>query len=212
MQHRIALALAFALTASTAAMAHPHVFVIVKTDILFAPDGKIAGIRHAWTFDEFYSAFALQGLGTDGQLPTREQLQPLAKINVESMGEFGFFTNAKGGGKGLEFDAPKDYWLDAAADKSVTQHFTLPLKEPASAAKAFVVMVYDPTYFVSFDFDEAAPVGLIGAPKGCSAKVTKPPPLLAAESKTLSESFFSGLSPGDGYGIKLASRIVVACP
>ena len=211
MLSRFVVALA-ALLAACPAYAHPHVFVTVKTDILFSPEGKIEGVRHAWTFDEFYSAFALQGLGTGGKLPTREELQPLAKINVESMGEFGFFTIAKVAGKALEFEAPKDYWLDASADKSVTQHFTLPLKEPASAAKAFVVMVYDPTYFVSFDFDETTPIGLIGAPKGCSAKVSKPPPLLAAESKTLSESFFSGLSPGDGYGIKLASRILVACP
>ena len=114
---RIAAALALILVASPAP-AHPHVFVTVKTDILFSPDGKIEGVRHAWTFDEFYSAFALQGLGTGGKLPTREELQPLAKINVESMGEFGFFTVAKAAGKALEFEAPKDYWLDAAADKA----------------------------------------------------------------------------------------------
>ena len=50
-----------------AASAHPHVWVAVKSEVLFGADGKITGIRHAWTFDEMYSAFATQGFGTDGK-------------------------------------------------------------------------------------------------------------------------------------------------
>ena len=32
------------------------------TEILFGPDHRIIGIRHAWTFDEFYTAMAVEGL------------------------------------------------------------------------------------------------------------------------------------------------------
>src|SRR5436305_1936766 len=73
---------------SVAASAHPHVWVAVKSEVLFGGDGKISGIRHAWTFDEMYSAFATQGFGKDGKAPTSEELQPLAKVNVESLAEF----------------------------------------------------------------------------------------------------------------------------
>jgi ABC-type uncharacterized transport system substrate-binding protein len=64
----------------------------VRSEVVFAPDGKIAGVRHAWEFDEMYSAYAVQGLGKDGKPPTREELAPLAKTNVESLAEFEFFT------------------------------------------------------------------------------------------------------------------------
>jgi hypothetical protein len=56
------------------------------------------------------------------------------------------------------------------------------------------------------------PVGMEGAPKGCSINILGSKPLAADETKKLSESFFSGLSPGTDFGVKLASRIIVACP
>ncbi|HMN74397.1 MAG TPA: DUF1007 family protein, partial [Rhodoblastus sp.] len=70
------------------ALAHPHVWVAARATVLFDKEGRIAGIRNDWTFDEMYSAFATQGLGQDGKPPTREELQPLAKTNIESLAEF----------------------------------------------------------------------------------------------------------------------------
>ena len=209
---RIATAFLMLLIA-TRAMAHPHVYVIFKSEIVFAPGGTVAAVRHAWTFDEYYSAFAVQGLGKDGRDPTREDLAPLAKVNTESLAEFGYFTVGKAGGKPVDFSGPQDYWLDYdGKSKLVTLHFTLPLEKPASAGKAFSLQVYDPTYFVSFEFDRDKPVLLVDAPKGCSASISKPAPLQENETKTLSESFFSGQSPGSDFGIKLAGRAIVACP
>ena len=80
---RWAAATCFLLASSIGASAHPHVWVVVKSEVLFGANGKITGIRHAWTFDDMYSAFATQGLGSDGKPPTPEQLAPLAKVNVE---------------------------------------------------------------------------------------------------------------------------------
>ena len=193
-------------------MAHPHVFVVAREELLFAPDGTITGIRAAWTFDDMYSSFVTQGLGEPGKILTSEQLAPLAKTNVESLAEFGYFTIGKASGKAVEFGPPTDYSLDENADKLVTLHFTLPLKPSATAARAFTLQVYDPTYFVSFDFDNKDPVALRDAPAGCTANVVKPRPLDAGDNQKLSEAFFSNMSPGMDFGIKLASRAVVACP
>jgi ABC-type uncharacterized transport system substrate-binding protein len=194
------------------ALAHPHVFVTMRAQIVFDSHGHIIAVRHAWTFDDMYSAFATEGLGTEDALPTREQLAPLAKTNVESLAEFGYFTVGKAAGKQIEFTEPTDYFLEEGADKLVTLTFTLPLKTPASAGKAFSLQVYDPTYFVAFDVAEKDPITLQGAPKGCSSSVVRPPALEAPETQKLSEAFFTGLSPGTDFGIKLASRMVVACP
>jgi ABC-type uncharacterized transport system substrate-binding protein len=195
-----------------AASAHPHVWVAVRSEVVFAPDGKILGLRHAWEFDEMYSAFAVQGLGQDGKPPSREELAPLAKTNVESLAEFEFFTYAKEAGAKLKFKEPTDVTLDADEKKIVTLRFFLPLETPIAAQKPFSFQVYDPTYFVSFGFEKQTPVTLARAPAGCSVSLVEPKPLQADENKKLSEAFFQNFSPGADFGIKLATRVIVACP
>ena len=71
----------------------------------------------------------------------------------------------------IEFDAPADYSLEQRQDKLVFFRFTLPLKTPTSATRAFSFQVYDPTYFVAFEMEKDNPVGMAGAPKGCSINV-----------------------------------------
>jgi ABC-type uncharacterized transport system substrate-binding protein len=194
------------------AEAHPHVWVTARAQAVFNAKGEITAIRHTWTFDEMYSAFVTEGQGQDGKLLTKEELAPLAKSNVESLAEFDYFTFAKAAGQNIEFDAPEDYSLEERQDKRVVLRFTLPLKAPASASKAFSFQVYDPTYFVAFEMDDQNPVGMVGAQKGCSVNVLGAKPLANVDTKKLSESFFSGLSPGYDFGVKLASRVIVACP
>jgi len=194
------------------AQAHPHVFVTARAQVLFDPQGKVTAIRQAWVFDPMYSAFVTQGLGKNGGLATREELAPLAKSNVESLQEFDYFTHAKEAGTPVVFGDPKDYSLEEQTDKSVVLRFTLPLRTPASANRSFSLQVYDPTYFVAFSMAEQQPVVLDQAPQGCSTNQLNAKPLAADESKKLDEAFFSGLSPGSDFGLKLASRIIIACP
>ena len=63
------------------ASAHPHVWVTIRSELLYALDGAATGVRHTWTFDDMFSAFATTGLQKTGGTFTREALQPLAKVN-----------------------------------------------------------------------------------------------------------------------------------
>jgi len=209
---RTAVLVVLAACPAAVAEAHPHVFVTATEEVLFGPDGYVTGVRHAWKFDDMYSAFITQGLGQPGQVLTKEQLAPLAKTNVESLAEFAYFTVVKSSGKQSEFGEPVDYWSEEGDDKLVTLHFTLPLKAPASAGRALTMSVYDPTYFVAFSLADKNPVTLQGAPGGCSASVFKPKTLDPSDTQKLNESFFTNLSPGSDFGIKLAERAIVACP
>src|SRR5262245_38344044 len=65
-------ALAAFLIARVAAHAHPHVWVTMKGQVAYAPDGSIAGVRHSWTFDDMFSTFAVQGL-EDPPDPSKEK-------------------------------------------------------------------------------------------------------------------------------------------
>ncbi len=197
---------------AAAAMAHPHVSVKVRTEIMFDQQGKVSGVRHAWTFDEVYSAFAAQGIARKGKLLTAEELAPVASQNMTDLVEYRFFTFAKAAGSQLSFAEPVDYSAVENPDNTITLHFTLPLTSPASAGKALTLQVYDPTYFVDFQFNPETSVTLTSAPAGCSTSFLKPAPLVEADAKKLNESFFSGLSPGADFGVKLAGRVILACP
>ena len=66
------------------AQAHPHVWVTMRSEIVYTPDGTVTGVRHAWTFDDMFSAYALQGIETKAKgVFTREELAPLAEENVD---------------------------------------------------------------------------------------------------------------------------------
>lgn len=194
------------------AQAHPHVWVTARTVVIFDASGKVAALRHEWAFDELYSAFQVQGAATENGLATKAALADLAKLQIENLKEYGWFTFPKVAGKAVGFGAPREESLEQTPDKLVTLRFTLPLERPASAGTAFTFQVYDPSYFVDFKFADAGSVTMEHAPKGCSAAVIAPPPLIAEDVKAKDESFFTGLAPGADFGAKLASRAVVACP
>lgn len=193
------------------AAAHPHVWVAVKSDVVFAPDGRVTAIRHSWTFDDMYSAFATQGLAKNGKIAEAD-LMALAKINVEQLEEAGFFTFVRAGGRRVEFAPAVDYKLTMDDRQLLTLHFTAPLRQPASAGRAFVMQVYDPTYFVAFDLEKTRPVSLASAPSGCSYSIAQPPPLAPEYASKLKDVQGTDAPPGPNFGLKLAARVVVACP
>ena len=132
-----------------------------------------------------FSVFATQGLESKekGKF-TRDELAPLAKVNVESLKEFDYFTYATADGKKAELAEPlSDYWLDYT-DSILTLHFTLPFKKPIKA-KELMVEIYDPTIFVDFAFAKKSPVKLVGAQQ-CKLDVALPREMSASQSKALS--------------------------
>jgi ABC-type uncharacterized transport system substrate-binding protein len=209
---RIVLAaLAGLLVASGSALAHPHVWVVMKSEVVYAPDGMVVGVRQAWTFDDMFSTFATQGLESKQKgVFTREELQPLAKVNVESLKEYDYFTYAKLNGKKAVFADPVDYHLDLA-DSMLTLHFLLPLKTPAKAS-SLDFEVYDPSYFVDFSLAEKDAARLVGAPAGCQISTGKPQEMSKDLALRLSQIPPDGQVPQDSYGAQFANKISVKCP
>jgi ABC-type uncharacterized transport system substrate-binding protein len=203
-----ALLTGLALTVGPAA-AHPHVWVTMTSEIVYAADGAVTGVRHAWVFDDMFSTFALQGIETKQKgMYTRDELAPLAEVNMTSLKDFEYFTSAKADGKEAPFDEPKDYWLDYK-DSVLTLHFTLPFKTPVKTA-ALDLEIYDPTYFVDFSFAKDKPVTLVGAPAACKLAVAKPQEPAAAGVR-LSESFFNQPAASANFGAQFANKLTVKC-
>ncbi|WP_051630852.1 DUF1007 family protein [Afifella pfennigii] len=154
------------------ASAHPHVWVDVASEVAFDEEGRIIALRHHWRFDAAFSAYATQGLDTDGDgRMTAGELKPLAEVNVSSLAEFDYFTDLTAGGEPVELGQPEDYWLQPDGDRLIL-HFTLPLKEPLAAQAPVVLDVYDPEYFVAFSLPSEEAVRLVEAPEACQLTVT----------------------------------------
>ena len=192
------------------AAAHPHVWVTFHSEVLYAADGSMTGVRHAWTFDDMFSAYALQGIphAKKGQY-SREELASLAQTNVDSLKEYGYFTYARTETKKLKFADAVDYWLDYK-DAALTLYFTLPLKA-AAAAKAIKIEIYDPSIFVDFEFAKDSPVSLGGAPQ-CLVTYDLPHQPTPTEQARLSQLDNVPLDASSTYGEIFANKIFVKCP
>ena len=102
---------------ASGAQAHPHVWVIMNETVLY-DKGSITGLQQAWTFDEFYTQQAIEGLDKNGDGKyDREELKDLAQVNIDGLKEFAYFTFAKLGDTELKFKPPVDYWLDYSDKK-----------------------------------------------------------------------------------------------
>ncbi len=185
----------------------------MRSEIVFDAKDELTAVRHAWTFDEFYTAMAVQGLDTNGDgVFSAKELEPLAEVNVKSLKDFDYFTFVHlGDGDNLPLKPPENYSLDY--DKGLlTLHFTLPLEKPLDARQDVQVDVYDPSFFVAFGFATEAPVKLSGtATKGCTAEIKKPDPESEEDAKALSEAFFSQLGPNSNFGSQFAQTVMVKC-
>jgi ABC-type uncharacterized transport system substrate-binding protein len=208
---RLLVLLPLLLLGAAAAEAHPHVWIIAVSELLYAPDGSLTGVRHAWTFDDMFASYALQGIETKTKgAYTREELAPLADTNVEALKEYAYFTYARAdGGKKEKFSEPVDYFLDYK-DGQLTLHFTLPLKTPLRA-KQLSLEVFDPTFFVDFQLAKSDPVKLVTAPAGCKLAFQRPNDGSAAAQK-LNEQTFANGGENANYGAMFANKITVDCP
>ncbi|GGF04942.1 DUF1007 family protein [Stappia taiwanensis] len=185
---RVIVALLALLVPGTQALAHPHVFVEARAEIVFDEAGRLSAVRHVWRFDEAFTAFAVQGLDADGDgTLSREELQPLAQINVESLAEYDFFTFLYKGEDEVAFGDPVEYWLDFYGGR-LTLFYTLPLKqEMITDASSLTLDVFDPTYFVAFEMTPDTPFSMVDAPATCTLTFTPPPKLDEGTAMALSQ-------------------------
>jgi len=212
MSHRLTaslLLLGTLMLATGAANAHPHVWITATSELVYAPDGSLTGVRHAWTFDDMFSSYALQGLETKTKgVYTREELAPLAQTNVESLKEYAYFTYAKADGKKEKFLEPVYYFLDYK-DTTLTLHFTLPLKAPVKP-RQLALEIFDPSFFISFDLEEKDPIRLVGAPSACKLSIQRPNEATANAQRLSEGNFMNG--DNSNYGAMYANKITVDCP
>ena len=168
----IAGAVSLGLLFAGEAQAHPHIWVTVSSDLVYAADGSVVAMRHAWAFDEMSSAFIIRDAAiTRKDRLAREDFASLARAHVDSLKQLDYFTNVKANGINLKFGEPADYRFELGAGV-LTLHFTLPFQSTAKTP-TLEVAVYDPSYFVDISLIDEDPVVLVNAPPGCDLSIVR---------------------------------------
>lgn len=154
------------------AQAHPHVWINAETTVLYE-NGTFTGLKHRWSFDEFYSAMEVEGLdkNSDGKFD-REELAELANFYVTGLKEFSYFTFPALAGHKLALGDPKDVWLEHK-DNVLSLNFTLPFANPVlTDAKGFAFSVYDPSFYIALEIGRPDSMRLAeGTPKSCNISI-----------------------------------------
>lgn len=206
------LGLSLAAVLAVPAGAHPHVFIDMRSAVSFNAAGQVDAIGISWTFDEFYTQFATDGIDRNGNGKfDAAELQDLANSYVKNLKEYRYFTFIELGGNLIENATPTNARA-VVKDGQLTFVFRVPLAKPADPSSTKVSFTsFDPTYYIDIAPAESAPVSFAGAPKGCThtlrkVDTTKPGALsLAGKIRMLAPT-------NDVLNSTTASIIDITCP
>lgn len=210
------MAMAVMLAGAVPAAAHPHLFATMQTALMTMPDGKISGLRIRWNFDETYTMYSLEGLDLNKNGTYEpDEIKPLTDENIKSLVESKYFTLAKQGDAEIPLGAVTVYGQDMVEQK-LSLWFELPFAMPVDPkAGAFEARVYDPDFFIAFDYMPDKPPQLEGKlPEGCAMELK---PLLTNEELDQTRAMLSD-KPQDwkpdqptDFGAMFAQPLVVSC-
>jgi ABC-type uncharacterized transport system substrate-binding protein len=209
-------ALLASMAAAAPAGAHPHVWIEMRSDVVFNDQGQITAMNLMWTFDDAYAQMALDGLDTNGDgVYSPTEIDPLTKENIASLKDYGFFTVMRYNGQKQELGEVTQYGQIWSNEK-LQLHMQVPLKSPVDPMKGeFSAKVYDPDFFIAMDYAKDEPVTVIGAmPKTCEL-VVKPVPTDAEIEAT--RAMLSTKGPewkpenDEDFGALFAQPVTVKC-
>ena len=198
------------------ASAHPHVWVEMRSDVVFDDSGKVAAINLEWTFDDAYAQMALDGLDTNGDgVYSQLELDALTKENMASLKDYGYFVVPRVDGKQVAIGDVVEFGQIYTGSK-LELHMQIPLAAAVDPAKQqFSFKVYDPDFFIAFDYVKDDPVGVVGAqPAQCKPEL-KTVVVDAEMNQTKQMLATKGTDwtpPSDeDFGGQFASPVHVAC-
>ncbi len=204
--------------AGAPAVAHPHVWSDISSQLLISDDGKITGVRMEWTTDKTYAKDALDGmdLNNDGVYEP-EELAKLTEENLSALSEYDYFVFFCVSGEkqknGKAIDGKQIY---NPADGRLTLDFTVPLETPLDPRKGEVQLkIYDPEFFIDFEYVKERPLYISKKlPDHCSAKLMPIPSDTALDqTKQMLATKGKDWKPvnDEDFGGMFAQAVIVRC-
>ena len=211
MLRRLALAAALLLVPASA-QAHPHEFVTMKVTAQFDPSGQMTGMRYNWVFDEFFSAYAIEGQDLNGngkaEQPELDALMAEILGNIKRIGYFTAFDENGVVPKIVDTQGVRATMQGRQLDLTFDLQFETPVT--VTTDKPVRYAVYDDEFYIAMNHEKGIQgVSLQGAQAGCKAELTEPDPDddLAAFAASLGKEE----SGGPNLGLAFAEWVAISC-
>ena len=150
------------------AAAHPHVWATVRSEIVFGPDHRSPASVTPGPSTSSIPPWRFRASIPTATASSRRGVEPLAKVNVELLKEFDYFTFVHLG------DGEKS--CRSRSRSTIRSTTTRPCSRCTSRCRSrsrstptiqtVAVDVYDPSFFVAFGFATDAPVKFSGDAPG----------------------------------------------
>jgi len=191
--------------------AHPHVWIDLRSTLLFNDRGEITGLDIHWAFDEFYSLYVVERIDPDGDgKGDRKALVDLAAQSIKELKDYRYFTFASSDGKAVPYGTVETFDADIK-DGRFIMTFTLPFAEPVDPREsAFTYAAYDPSYYIEIVHAEGGGVEFAGTgATGCASRVEEPDPSI--EQVSLAAALDRNQTAASGFGAFFAETVHVTC-
>ena len=155
-------------------LAHPHVWIETRIEVILDSTNQATGLRISWTYDDLYSLYIVGDLGLDpdwdGKL-TPEETAKLSGFDMKWDAGFAGDTYALMGGAALPLSPPADWTASYAGGKITSTHLRAFDAPVPVAGDPLIVQAYDPGYYVAYSIPSGP---MVTGGTGCSAQVFVP--------------------------------------
>ena len=190
-------------------IAHPHMWVDLKSQIILDGNEKVSAIYQEWLFDDFFSAAMIEeaALHPEGvEIAIRQKIDEL----MQNLEPYNYFTVAKRGEDTLPLTQRGDVVAEIRENR-VWMGFTVAIENHVDLKEQnFSYAIFDPTYYIEMYHPEGAIVSFDGdAPDDCGVEIVQPNP--SAEAIALSRSASLDANPDNTIGRLFAETVRVEC-
>jgi ABC-type uncharacterized transport system substrate-binding protein len=212
MRHFLALLL---LVSPAPALAHPHIFIDTRYEVILNDRNEATALRIGWTYDDLYALLIFGDLALDpdgdGLLSPEEEAR-LNGFDMKWIEGFEGDTYVLLDGQPLAISGPRD-WTASWADGKLSSTHIRDLVTPVPVAEVpLVIQAYDPGYYVAHVI---LPPAVVTGGTGCTAQVFEAD--LDAADTALQEAL-AEYAPGadvegqfPAVGAKFSDEVRVSC-
>ncbi|WP_394706052.1 DUF1007 family protein [uncultured Martelella sp.] len=201
------------LAAGTAApaLAHPHVFVDARLEVVADDDGNVTALQNVWRFDEFFSSSVIldYDANLDNQL-TGDELTDIGETVRQSLAEYNYYTQITADGEDVKLAKPDVIHADMV-DGQLLLFFAAKPENPLPLSGHLTFGVYDPTMYTAIDFRNDSDLVTQGdAFDKCTKTVLRPDAdeILSENANSLTDAFFN--DPTDMSKL-FATKLDITC-
>jgi ABC-type uncharacterized transport system substrate-binding protein len=159
------------LLAPAPALAHPHIFIDTRYEVILNDRNEATALRIGWTYDDLYALLIFGDLALDpdgdGLLSPEEEAR-LNGFDMKWIEGFEGDTYVLLDGQPLAISGPRD-WTASWADGKLSSTHIRDLVTPVPVAEVpLVIQAYDPGYYVAHVI---LPPAVVTGGTGCTAQV-----------------------------------------